>query len=102
MRQTALAFALIVALAVPAGAQEVRILDAAMKLAAETPLALPQTDGGGSPPRSERRRSVRGSTWVYLAIGAAVVLAVVAADGARRPSSDGYGSAPPSPIPTSN
>ena len=106
MRQTALAFALIVAMAVPAEAQQVRILEAAVKLAAETPLAAPQTDNGCSPApctRKEwRQRPGRGATWALVAVGAAVVLAVVASDGVRRPQSDVHGPGTPAQIQISN
>ena len=107
MRPTALAFALIVALAVPAEAQQVRILEAAVKLAAETPLAVPQTDNGCLPAptcaHAERRqRPGRGATWALLAVSAVVVVAVVMSDGVRRPEPDGYGPAPPRRIQISN
>ena len=107
LRQTALAFALIVALAVPAEAQQVRILEAAVKLAAETPLAAPQTDNGCSPAptcaHAERQqRPGRDATWALLAISAAVVVAVVMSDGVRRPEPDGYGLATPGRIQISN
>ena len=106
LRQAALAFALIVALAVPAEAQQVRILEAAVKLAAETPLASPQTDNGCSPApcthKEWRQRPGRGATWILVAVGDAVVLAVVASDGVRRPEPDGHGPATPGRIQISN
>ena len=102
MRETALAFGLIVALAVPAEAQQVRILEAAVKLAAETPLAAPQTDDTCSPwscAHTERRqRPGRDATWILVAVSAVVVLAVVLSDGVRRPGPDGRGPATPGQI----
>lgn len=106
MRQTALAFGLIVALAVPAEAQQVRILEAAVKLAAETPLAAPQTDNGCSPApcthKEWRQRPSRDATSVLVAVSAVVVLAVVLSDGVRRPEPDGRRSATPGQIQISN
>lgn len=107
MRKTALAYALTITLAVPAEAQRVRILQVAVKLAAQTPLAAPQTDSGCSPTptcaHAERQqRPGRGATWILVAVSAAVVLAVVASDRASRPEPDGRGPATPARIQISN
>lgn len=105
-RQTALALGLIVALAVPAQTQQVRILEAAVQLAAETPLAAPQTNDSCSPApcaeTEQRQRPGRDATWVLVAVSAVVVLAVVLSDGVRRPEPDGRGPATPGQIQISN
>ena len=90
LRGTALTLALIALLAVPAEAQQVRILEAAKKLAAETTLAVPQTDDTCAPGAcvdTERRRwkLARDEMWFVLAVSAAVVVLVVMSDGVRRP-----------------
>ena len=89
LRGTVLILALSALLAGPAEAQQVRILEAAKTLAAETTLDVPQADDSCSPAPCTRdggrQRPGRDATWVLLAVSAAVVVAVVMSDGVRRP-----------------